>query len=458
MVFAQTKRILIIGVEGASPEIISSMIKEHELPNIEKILNNGTMANITSELPLVSPVTWTSFATSSNPSVHGIFGWQQCNPYTYKRYIPFSTDIKAKTFWSVLSDNGEKVIIVNAYMTYPPNVINGTMVSGSPSPSLATYPPELKSKLKKEGYVVEGKGYVVTPPKEFFQSLKNVIEKRTEVALELMNSSNWDLCFVLFNSIDRAQHPYWRDVVDNGKYKEKILDLYKEIDKEIGRLTSSAPNANVVIVNDHSFRLVKKRFHVDFWLMKNGYLRLKSTWRNRINLLFLMFQTLLKKLGINNLLLKLILQTNETRLISSTPVIDIDYNQSKAFTCSFYSPGIYINRNLSPLEREEIEEVSIKKLENLRDPDTKVLIFKEVYKTTALYGEHSLMAPDIILLPNDGYSVVGGFSYYGVLESSLKETGTHKMGGFLITNNKAFANVSSIEDIGKRILSYFGIK
>jgi len=108
MAMNSKKKVLIIGLEGISPELLTTLLKENKLPNLAKILKNGIMMNLSSQLPLVSPVTWTSLSTGKNPGKHGIFGWQQCNPYDYQSYIPLSNDIKSKAFWEILSDEEKK--------------------------------------------------------------------------------------------------------------------------------------------------------------------------------------------------------------------------------------------------------------------------------------------------------------------------------------------------------------
>jgi predicted AlkP superfamily phosphohydrolase/phosphomutase len=291
----EKKKILIIGLEGVSPELLIPWINEGKLPNLARIGKNGTIANLTSPLPLVSPVTWTSFSTGKNPGKHGIFGWQQCNLSNYQTYIPLSEDIKSKTFCEIFSNEGKKVIIINAYLTYPPKEINGIIISGMPSPRLSTFPPELKEELEKDGYKVEAKGYVDTPKDEFIEDIYNTAEIRTMTALKLMGSKDWDLFFILFPEIDRLQHYFWKDVEENTSYKEEVFKFYKFMDEKVGELVKKASDASVFIVSDHGFRMSEKRFYVNQWLFKEGYLKLKATPKNIINSLFLEIATFLKK-------------------------------------------------------------------------------------------------------------------------------------------------------------------
>jgi predicted AlkP superfamily phosphohydrolase/phosphomutase len=444
------EKILIIGLEGLSPELLTSLINDDKLPNLSNLIKNGTMLNLTSPLPLVSPVTWTSFSTGKNPGKHGIFGWQQCDLDSYKTYIPLSNDVKAKTFWEIASENGKRVIIINAYLTYPPKPINGIIISGMPSPYLSTYPPELKEELERDGYKVEAKGYVYTPVNEFIEDLYNTVEIRTKVALKLMESEDWDLFFILFPEIDRIQHCCWKDVEENGKHKKEILKFYEFIDEKVGEIVKKAGNATIFIVSDHSFRKSEKRFHVNQWLLKESYLKLKPTLKNFVNSIMLRGAYILRKIVLSDLILKFT-KIVRKELSEIKPLeLEVDYNNSKAFACAFYETSIYINPKLDANEREKIKEEIVRKLKELKNNNEKV--FKEVYKNNEIYNGPLLnISPDIILFPNEGYLAVGDF-YSQLFESGYKETGTHKQGGILIVNKKFKIKEASIMDIAPTVL------
>lgn len=457
---AMTQKLVIIGIEGASYDLMTSLMNENKLPNISKLLKNGTIVNLTSEVPIVSPVTWTSFATGVNPGKHGVFGWQQCDPYTYDTYIPLSTDIKEKTFWKILSDNGKKIVIINMYLTYPPEEVNGTIISGMPSPYLVTYPQNLTDELQKEGYKMEAKGYIDTPKDEFLDDLYNTTEKRTQTALKLMKSEKWDLFFVLFTEIDRIQHYLWKDMEENSEYGKEIPKYYQFIDEKIGELIKENGNASIIIVTDHGFRRVEKRFHLNQWLIDEGYLKLKSTPRNFMNDLILKILTFIKKIRLSDFFLNFLRILG--RKPSETGVLnfDIDYDESKAFTCTFYEPGIYINKKINKDLREKLIDEIVQKLKKVKDPENDVLIFKNVYRNSEIYNGCFIdVSPDILLVANENYTAVGSFTFSGLLESNLKETGTHENGGFMILKGlRPKIKNASLEDVAPSILSFFKIK
>ena len=65
-----------------------------------------------------------------------------------------------KTVWEVLGDRGRRSVVVNDPCSYPPQAIDGWVVSGMTTPAESagwTHPPELKGELLERvpGYVVD---------------------------------------------------------------------------------------------------------------------------------------------------------------------------------------------------------------------------------------------------------------------------------------------------------------
>ena len=66
-------RLLVIGLDGATFDLIKPWVRQGELPNIAKILQRGVHGELKSTVPPMSPPAWTSFMTGKNPGKHGIF-------------------------------------------------------------------------------------------------------------------------------------------------------------------------------------------------------------------------------------------------------------------------------------------------------------------------------------------------------------------------------------------------
>ncbi|NLI02759.1 MAG: nucleotide pyrophosphatase, partial [Candidatus Fermentibacter daniensis] len=66
-------RVVVLGLDGFSPEVARRLMAEGRLPNISRLAESGTLTELGTTCPGVSPVAWTSFQTGVNPGRHGIF-------------------------------------------------------------------------------------------------------------------------------------------------------------------------------------------------------------------------------------------------------------------------------------------------------------------------------------------------------------------------------------------------
>lgn len=104
-------KILVIGLDGATFDLIGPWIKEGKLPNLRSMQDDGTMSTLNSTPFPSSGPAWVSSVTGINPGKHGIFGFglrdKQSN---YRLQLANSTSIKAKTLPLLLTEYGENVV------------------------------------------------------------------------------------------------------------------------------------------------------------------------------------------------------------------------------------------------------------------------------------------------------------------------------------------------------------
>jgi predicted AlkP superfamily phosphohydrolase/phosphomutase len=458
------RKVLVIGLDGATFDILLPWIKDNKLPNLSKLYSQGMKGNLSSGLPIISPTVWTSIATGANPGKHGIFGYQQCNRDGYKPFITTAENMRENWFWEYLSNKGKKSIIINIPGTYPSTPLNGTLISGEVAVDVSAYPEDIVSWLKEKGYKVEGEGYLVVSKDKFIRSTYETAEKRAEIGLELMKKESWDLFFIVFTETDRMQHALWEDMENRDKkYGDEILRFYQKIDEIIGKFVEQSTNdTTVVVLSDHGFGRLNKRFYIDNWLKQEGFLKIKGTKENLWNNFLISIGSFLRKIGLSDFVRNVLISLNMTSVVEKAPQIEIDIPESDAFTCSYYEGPIYINKNrLSGKDYEKFREDLINKIKDLKDPETGQLIAKSVYKKEQIFSGFELEnAPDILIESAENYSIVGGFSYSSLFESNPKEKATHRMNGMIIIsgdNVKKGDINASIFDVAPTISSILGV-
>ena len=154
------KRVVIVGLDGMDPDLATQYMKESKLPNLSKLSKSGTFQKLQTTLPALSPVAWSTFMTGVDPSRHNIFDFLNRNLRTYlpelsstkiekssrsisigNYSIPIGKPIvkllrKGRPFWNVLDEYGIFSSVIRVPMTFPPEKLNGVLLSGMCVPDL----------------------------------------------------------------------------------------------------------------------------------------------------------------------------------------------------------------------------------------------------------------------------------------------------------------------------------
>ncbi len=288
-------RVLLIGIDGATLRIAGPMLEQGSLPHLATLARAGVFGPLRSHFPLVSPRIWSSIATGKLPDKHGIMNFAR-EVAGGKRQLYESTDRKAHALWNIASDAGLTVGVVNWWTTYPPEKVNGVVVSdhllaqelsgrrglnraegGESGPIV--YPPEWSERIavlaKVEEPLTEVRDPFADPsvfpdwilPEKLSQRYRNDAAV-VRIALEINRAVEPDLLMVFLPGIDRVSHRLWAGVdppssypVDFGLDPEQrramaasLRQYYAYTDALIGRLTQHfGPNDFVMVVSDHGF-------------------------------------------------------------------------------------------------------------------------------------------------------------------------------------------------------------
>jgi len=285
-------KIFVLGIDGGTFDIINPLIKEGKLPNIQKIIKNGVCGKLKSTFPPVTGPAWTSFMTGKNIDKHGIFDFHECS-FEYKRKLVNSTFIKSEKLWKIMNRFDKKVGIIGVPMTYPPEEVNGFMITGFGTPSDKAdfaYPPTLHTELVMNigPYIVDiyPMSYEENDEIRYLTDLYNSEKCRIKAVKYLMKYYDWDFFMVVFSGADYLQHFFWKyrdeshpahNPKTHYKYKDVIPQYYQRIDSIIGEIWNRLDeNTVLMIMSDHGGGPHKKKAYINRWLEKLGLLFVKS--------------------------------------------------------------------------------------------------------------------------------------------------------------------------------------
>ncbi|MFH1624182.1 MAG: alkaline phosphatase family protein [Pseudomonadota bacterium] len=407
MTFLHTnKRIIIIGLDGVPYSLIKDLSVRGVMPNMSKLIEENPLRQMESSIPDVSSVAWSSIITGKNPGEHGIYGFVDLIPGTYRLYFPNFANLYGIPFWNYR--NGRRSIIINVPSTYPASELNGILISGFVALDLekAVYPPSLVPELRRLNYRIDvdsEKGHQSL--ELFIEDLNRTLEARIETYRYLWGKEDWDYFMLVFTGTDRLSHFLWAAYEDNTHgYHKTFLQYFSTIDQVIGEIaTRMRPEDALIVLSDHGFERMKRTIHINYYLRKTGFLK--------------------------------------TREDPAASYDDID-GDTRAFALE--PARIYVNTaakyprgGVKEKDKEAVIGDLLDIFNSLEVEGDRVI--NQVYRKEDIYTGLLLdRAPDVVLIPNSGFDLKARLQAETLTETPIF-TGKH-------TQNDAFLLVKSSED------------
>jgi predicted AlkP superfamily phosphohydrolase/phosphomutase len=479
---ANARKVLVIGLDGATFRLLKPMAESGEMPEIGRLLKAGCHGELRSTFPPLTPPAWSALMTGMNPGKHGVVSFRRA-PAGYRTgdFIN-ANSLRARTLWEIVGGAGRTVGAINVVPSYPVRPVNGFMVACMLSPPGAKdiiYPPEFRP-LLGDDYVISlepPKQLIATAPDyreqalDYLKRLRQLGLRRREVALRLMNERPCDLLAVIFYEPDRVQHFFWKHLTGSGPEgatAEAVAEIaaaaraiYRDLDASVAELIrNSGPDTIAFIVSDHGFADSPDRFvYVNRWLADRGLLHVHKTWRMRRRVVRYLPANLRKRLD-------------------TVEGVFVNWGRTHAWceAMETRSAGVWLNvqgRQAEGLvtpgkDYERLRDEIIQGLRELHDGDR--LVFKQVARREEVYnGPVTELAPDILLYANPSH----GLRFNGLrpelrARSAFTQfveygfTGAHEPAGIYIVAGPDIAplgqcEMKPIEALAPSILTFMGL-
>ncbi|MBM4430390.1 MAG: hypothetical protein FJ026_08615 [Chloroflexi bacterium] len=472
-------RVLVLGLDGATFDLLKPWIDESHLPNLAEAIRQGVWGRLQSIVPPYSVPAWTSFATGKYPAKHGMASFWRFSPGLGTHTLNSAKSLRSATIWSILSNMGRRVGVVNVPGTYPPVPVNGFMISGLMTPKENvdyTYPLELKRE------VLQAAGdYAANPYASVSQTIKflqQVIywERKREIAhRHLLASHEWDFFINVVQGLDPIQHKFWQYMdlnhpnfrqAEAQRYAPLLGECYAVVDEAVGHRLSLVDERTVLfIISDHGFGPVHKYFHVNRFLANHGLIAFKEgrayrpqtrirSWQGRVLSLAAASVRRLDFLGLRRGLLNNVMRHQLNRVLDLAHTPSIDWSRTRAYCSDASSEGIFIHRDadggMSSLEYERLRGFLIEELNALRDTGTDEPIIHGAYRREEIHcGEYVHLFPDIVLdMARRPYLVTERLAVSEVLEPvHSQDSGRHRPDGIFIAIGPGIRQQVQISDI-----------
>ncbi|MCH7526874.1 MAG: alkaline phosphatase family protein, partial [Planctomycetes bacterium] len=263
-------RILIIGLDGIGEASFTKARRMGLMPFWDGLRTDSLYGTLHSVMPYITPVAWSSFHTGCEPVKHGVLDWRVYDRFNRTDAIGVRAMIRKPTIWQWASQHGRRVACLGVPMCYPPDEVNGVMVSGFDTP-LETddfaYPKPLAAELRKsiaDFSLLPKTNYGSRRRADLARTVeqaKDSLRVRADLFEHVVRRETFDLAMIQFQSTDWVQHRAWMYIDPHPLFpidpqREALtLGFFAALDETLRRVLTVAEDRfdTICILSDHGF-------------------------------------------------------------------------------------------------------------------------------------------------------------------------------------------------------------
>jgi predicted AlkP superfamily phosphohydrolase/phosphomutase len=411
---------LVLGLDGADYELVVDLLAQGKLPTIGRLAREGAFGPLRSTVPAVTPTAWSSFLTGLNPGGHGIFNFST-NPNRSPQRVESAASRGGIPFWRTLGAAGVRSAFVAIPFTYPPEPIDGIVVTGYGGPERpGILPPAARERILGEhpGLVTAHHPMAERWWEDFSGYTTRLVEHVRQTAsicricLEL-NPGITVLC-ADFMSSDHAGHLGYNRLDashpahDPANAGDELVQVYEAVDRACGELIDEAERTwgeepTAIVLSDHGMKPIYWTFHANRWLEENGHLRyrrrsLQPLKGGRLDGLAKVDQRLARTTrwyGRATDPLPILPRPSTERAFA-----DIDFGRTRAY-CFATGGQIFLGEATGARTDARYADRLADELAAIRHPQTGEAAFEVLRKEELYTGRYLDKAPELVILPHD---------------------------------------------------------
>jgi predicted AlkP superfamily phosphohydrolase/phosphomutase len=244
-------RLVLLGIDGGSWNLLDPMLARGELPHLSAIAGRGVTAGLMAHEPMISPTVWTSIASGRSPAAHEVI-----------QFYVTRHSVRVPTVWDRFAAGGLRVGLFDWLVAWPPRAeAGGFSIPGWLRRDDAVAPPDLFERIGLPPYFYEVDN--LGGPEDLVAITESEIEEKPRYWERLWEEFRPDVGAVVFYAVDQTCHRFYHHtfpqefpvpVEVDPRFAEVIPRTLRGIDAAVGRIAATLrPEDNLVIVSDHGF-------------------------------------------------------------------------------------------------------------------------------------------------------------------------------------------------------------
>jgi predicted AlkP superfamily phosphohydrolase/phosphomutase len=285
-----SRKLLVLAIDAANPGLLQSWAGDGTLPHLASLMASGLTAGTKNVEALFVGATWPSFTTALTPGGHGIYWLDILKRGTYEIRRCGAAELgRRKTFWEILSDAGQRVIVMDVPLARRSPGLNGIQIvewgTHDPAFGFQTTPKRLGETILRHfgphpaPRMCDVPGRSPGECRELSAQLVQGAALRARLTNKLLCEETWDMAIQVFSEAHCGGHQLWHchdpqhpgfDGSDSG-VGDLLRDVYVSVDRAIGEvLSAQGPDTTVVVMTLHGMA----RMHGYHYLTPDILLRL----------------------------------------------------------------------------------------------------------------------------------------------------------------------------------------
>ncbi len=481
---AAISRMVVVGLDGATFNLIKPWAAEGKLPTFARLLADGAHAELRSTLPALTPPAWTSAATGKNPGKHNIFNFYKVSEGGIGKLPLTPADLRSRRVWDIANAYGKRAGVVHLPLTYPPERLDGFVVSGIMTPKGVedyTHPAELRDELaaniERYRFDVDADALKVGDLRAFREDAFDLQRIQTAETLYLLEHKQWDLFWVMFHTLDKVQHFFWHFMDPThpaypgpSDLQDTILEFHRLLDQALAAILERLdPETGLLIMSDHGSCSIESYFLITNWLKETGFLTMRggsrSPLKRALGSVGIEAHAVVKTLRRSGLgwLPRLV----PARVKAQVPVArasfaqiasTIDWERTRVFCPSAPGSGLRVNLRgrdaqgcVAPEEYDRVCEEVRAALLGLADPTNGRRVVRAVHRRREIYhGEWVDNGPDLLVETTDPYCLIEGVGPSSIVPTGQNDgerTGNHLRNGIFMLAGAAARPAAAVAEL-----------
>jgi predicted AlkP superfamily phosphohydrolase/phosphomutase len=131
------KKLLMLGLDAALPDLIQQFAREGSMPNTKRLMEGGFFSRMITTFPPLTAAAWGAITSGAGPGTAGIPSLMVHEPGEPLDKWHTSFDrrmLKSETLWEAGARVGKKTLLMNWPVTFPPEIDNGIQLAASLNP------------------------------------------------------------------------------------------------------------------------------------------------------------------------------------------------------------------------------------------------------------------------------------------------------------------------------------